>query len=85
MIFEAIKEKHICTEDLELSQKADSSEKFLLGTIHMSLGFIVRPFPFFKFLHEVPDVSWSRGGRWRLDFSARWSIFGGKQQGRSKP
>ena len=48
-----IKEKHICNEEPELSSNTDSSEQVPIGTIHMSLGFTVRPFPFFEFLHEV--------------------------------
>ena len=50
----AIKEKHICIGDPKLSSNTDSSEQVLLGTIHMSLGFTVRPFPFLKFLLVVP-------------------------------
>ena len=57
----AIKEKQTCTEDPELSSNANSSEQVPIGTIHMSLGFIVRSLPFIKFLREVPNASWSRG------------------------
>ena len=36
--------------------KMNSIEKVLIGTIQMSLGFIVRPFPFFLFEREAPRL-----------------------------
>ena len=64
----AIKKKHICIGDPELSSNTDSSEQVLLGTIHMSLGFTVRPFPFFEFLREVLHANWTEGSSGRLGF-----------------
>ena len=57
----AIKEKHICIRHPEVSSNTNSSEQVLLGTIHMSLGFIVRPFPFFEFLRKVLHANWTEG------------------------
>jgi len=34
----------------------NSSKKVLIGTIQLSLGFTVRPFPFFLFEREAPRL-----------------------------
>ena len=36
--------------------KINSSQKVLICTIQLSLGFIVRPFPFFLFEREAPRL-----------------------------
>jgi hypothetical protein len=70
----AIKEKHICIEDPKLFSNTDSSEQVLIGTIHMSLGFTDRPFPFVKFDREALDCGLNREDGWARDFRQPWLL-----------
>ena len=55
------KKNRFAPRTLNFFSNVDSNKHVPICTIHMSLWFIVRSFPFIKFLREVPDVSWSRG------------------------